>query len=79
MLAQLVALPMTSAQEFSPESKGLYPATLDHPSQPRTSSSATSNCLFHIEYGKHMNFPTKTEHTRHMIPLHAINQEVFSI
>lgn len=75
MLAWLVSLPTSWAQEFSQESKGLYPAALNHPSQ----LSTTSNCSLQVEYGKHINFPTKTEDTGHMIPLHAINQKVFWI
>lgn len=79
MLAQLVALPTSWAQEFSQESKGLYPQpwTIHHSRVP--AAQHASNCLFQVEYGKHTNFPTKTEDAGHMIPFHAINQEVFWI
>lgn len=80
MLAQLVALPKSWAQEFSQESKGLYPRTLNHPSQLSIlATEHTSNYSLQAEYGKHNNFPSKTEDTDHMTPLHVINQSVFWI
>lgn len=45
MLAQLVVLPTSWVQEFSQESKDFYLATLNHLSQPSTSSSTNRQLL----------------------------------